>query len=271
MDKILILSWNVSPEIFRLGGFSLRYYSVAFMLAILAAYMVLDRVFRQERVPPGTLDRLLVYMVTGTLLGARLGHCLFYEAAYYKTHPWEIFLPVAFHNGQIEFTGYEGLASHGAAIGMLLAAWRFSIKYRLSLTWILDRLAIIVPLAGSLIRIGNFFNAEIIGVPSTLPWAVIFTRVDAQPRHPAQLYEAFCYALIFCWQRYRYYQAPRPGQLFGSLLLLVFTTRFCIEFVKENQVAFENGHLLNMGQILSLPLVFLGIYFLKFYKVYGER
>jgi prolipoprotein diacylglyceryl transferase len=271
---MLFIKWDVSPEIFRIGGFALRYYSIGFMLAFIGAYTVLLYVFRQEQRSRETLDRLLVYIIAGTLIGARLGHCFFYDFAYYQYHLWEIFLPFTFNAGHFEFTGYQGLASHGAAIGILVAALLFSFRYRVPLIWLLDRLALVVPLAGCFIRIGNFFNSEIIGTPSTLPWAVVFIRVDAQPRHPAQLYEAICYALIFCVLCYVYkQQVPyrKPGRLFGYLLILVFSARFVIEFVKENQVAFEKGQLLNMGQLLSIPLILLGIYFFNFYKKRYER
>jgi prolipoprotein diacylglyceryl transferase len=269
---ILFLHWGISPEIFRIGGFALRYYSLGFMLAFAASYMVLLHVVRREGRPREMLDRLLVYIIAGTLAGARLGHCLFYDWAYYKVHFWEMILPFTFSGGQITFTGYQGLASHGGAIGIVLAAALFSYRYRVPLMWLLDRLALVVPLAGALIRTGNFFNAEIIGKPASLPWAVVFTRVDALPRHPAQLYEALCYVIIFVllWRLYR--EHPAPGQLFGWLLTAVFSARFLIEFVKENQVAFENGRLLNMGQLLSIPMIILGIYFLNFYKrKYGKR
>lgn len=272
---MLFMQWGISPEIFRIGGVALRYYSIGFMLAFVSAYMILSYVFRQEHRSRETLDRLLVYIIAGTLLGARLGHCFFYDFDYYKYHLWEIFLPFTFTNGHFELTGYQGLASHGAAIGILLAALLFSHRYRVPFIWLLDRLAMVIPLAGCFIRIGNFFNSEIIGLPTTLPWAVVFTRVDTLPRHPAQLYEAFCYLIIFCWLFYCYKkQIPffKPGRLFGYLLTGVFTARFIIEFVKENQVAFEKGHLLNMGQLLSIPLILLGIYFLNFYKKnYEER
>ncbi|MGF6849592.1 phosphatidylglycerol:prolipoprotein diacylglycerol transferase [Chitinophaga sp. W3I9] len=263
---MLFLRWGVSPEIFRIGGFALRYYSLGFMLAFVASYMILLYVFRRERQSPEMLNRLLVYIITGTLVGARLGHCLFYDWAYYREHLWEIILPFTFSGGQFTFTGYQGLASHGAAIGIVLASVLFSYRFRVPLMWLLDHLALVVPLAGAFIRTGNFFNSEIIGTPATLPWAVVFTRVDDIPRHPAQLYEALAYLLIFGWLWFLYRNRPEPGKLFGWLLTGVFSARFLIEFVKENQVAFEAGRLLDMGQLLSLPLIVLGIYFLIFYK-----
>ncbi|SEW52597.1 prolipoprotein diacylglyceryl transferase [Chitinophaga arvensicola] len=271
-NMILFLHWGIAPEIFRLGGFGLRYYSIGFLLAFMASYMVLLWVFRREHWSRETLDRLLIYIVAGTLIGARLGHCFFYDWAWYREHLWEIVLPFTFTDGQFVFTGYQGLASHGAAIGIVTAATLFSYRQRVPLIWLLDRLALVVPLAGAFIRTGNFFNSEIIGTPSGLPWAVIFTRVDNIPRHPAQLYEALAYLIIFGLLMRRYRRQPAPGKLFGWLLIGVFSARFGIEFVKENQVAFEKGHLLNMGQLLSLPLIALGIYFLNFYKrKYGDR
>ncbi|MDR6568902.1 UNVERIFIED_ORG: prolipoprotein diacylglyceryl transferase [Chitinophaga ginsengisegetis] len=263
---MLFLHWGVSPEIFRIGGFALRYYSLGFMLAFAGSYMILLYVFRRERQSREMLNRLLVYIIMGTLIGARLGHCLFYDWAYYREHIWEMILPFTFSGGQFAFTGYQGLASHGAAIGIVLASVLFSYRFRVPLMWLLDHLALVVPLAGAFIRTGNFFNSEIIGTPSTLPWAVVFTRVDDIPRHPAQLYEALAYLLIFGWLWFLYRMRPEPGKLFGWLLTTVFSARFLIEFVKENQVAFENGRLLDMGQLLSIPLIVLGIYFLIFYK-----
>lgn len=256
---MMFLYWGISPEIFHIGGFALRYYSVGFMLAFISAYGVLTAVFRRERIAPALLDRLLIYIVAGTLVGARLGHCLFYDFDWYKEHPWEIVLPFRWGADGFHFTGYEGLASHGGAIGILVAAWLFAWRYRMSYTWLLDRLAMVVPLAGCFVRIGNFFNSEIIGIPTKLPWAVVFSRVDQQPRHPAQLYEAFCYLLIFVFLWYCYKRNARPGILLGYLLVLVFSARFLIEFVKEDQSAFEHAWLLNMGQLLSIPMIAAGI------------
>ncbi|WP_211327196.1 prolipoprotein diacylglyceryl transferase [Chitinophaga flava] len=266
---LLFIRWNISPEIFRIDGFALRYYSLAFMLAFLASYRIMAYMLDSEGKSRMILDRLLIYVVAGTIIGARLGHCLFYEFGYYRHHLLEIVLPFRWGSTGIEWTGYQGLASHGGAIGILVATGWFAHRYKLSWIWLLDRLAVVVPLAGGLVRIGNFFNAEIVGLPSQLPWAVIFERVDDIPRHPAQLYEAACYFIIFALLIFLYKKnkaARKPGYLFGLLLILVFSTRFLIEFVKENQEAFENGHLLNMGQLLSLPLIAAGFYFLCFYN-----
>ncbi|MBC9908798.1 prolipoprotein diacylglyceryl transferase [Chitinophaga varians] len=260
--------WDPSPEIFRIGGFALRYYSLAFMIAFVLSYLVMRYVFDREAKNVALLDRLLVYVVVGTIVGARLGHCLFYEWGYFRYHLAEIVLPFRWENGHFSWTGYQGLASHGGAMGILAAVALFARRYRVSLLWLLDRLSIVVPLAGAFVRIGNFFNAEIIGRPSTLPWAVIFVREDHQPRHPAQLYEAFCYMITFGLFIYLYKKnklVQKPGAFFGLFLILVFGARFIIEFLKENQESFENGYLLNMGQLLSLPLIAAGIYFLRYY------
>ncbi|PSL44814.1 prolipoprotein diacylglyceryl transferase [Chitinophaga niastensis] len=272
---MMYLQWDVAPEIFRIGGFALRYYSVAFMLAFSSAYGVLFYVFKGEGRPKEMLDRLLIYIMPGTLVGARLGHCFFYDFAYYKYHLWEMFLPFTMEHHHFEFTGYQGLASHGGAAGILLAAALFCRRYQVPFIWLLDRLSIVVPLAGFFIRTGNFFNSEIIGIPAKLPLAVVFTRIDLIPRHPAQLYEAACYVIIFAVLLYGYKKGiafTKPGYLFGWLLILVFSARFMIEFMKENQVAFENGHPLNMGQLLSLPLIALGMYYITYYKrKYGNK
>ncbi|WP_202183070.1 prolipoprotein diacylglyceryl transferase [Chitinophaga solisilvae] len=272
---LMYLTWNQSPEIFRIGGFALRYYSVAFMLAFLLGYALLTRMLAIEQRPRRIADKLAVSMVLGTIAGARLGHAFFYEPAYFLKHPLELILPVTISHGRLLFTGYQGLASHGGAIGILVAVWLFSRKHRISCIWVLDRLAVIIPLAGALIRIGNFFNSEIIGIPSGLPWAVIFQRTDALPRHPAQLYEAASYLLIYIFLIFLYNShlaEKKPGHLFGAFLVLVFSARLLLEFVKEDQEIFEQGWWLNMGQLLSIPLILCGIYFLIFYgRRYGRK
>ncbi|WP_220101223.1 prolipoprotein diacylglyceryl transferase [Chitinophaga oryzae] len=268
-STMLYLAWDPSPEIFHIGGFALRYYSVAFMAAFIASYMVMRYVFDREGKNRALPDRLLVYVVVGTIVGARLGHCLFYEWDYFRYHLAEIVLPFRWESGYFRWTGYQGLASHGGAIGILTAAALFARRYNVPLVWLLDRLAIVIPLAGAFVRTGNFFNAEIIGKPSHLPWAVIFVQDDLLPRHPAQLYEALCYLFIFGLLIFLYKKnkgIQKPGFIFGLLLILVFGARFLIEFLKENQEIFENGYLLNMGQLLSLPLIAAGIYFMGFYN-----
>lgn len=264
LNFLLSIHWDIKPEIFHIGSFGLRYYTLCFMLAFISSYVLLLRIFKKEGKPQELLDKLTIYVFIGTVLGARLGHCLFYEFDYYKDHLLEMLLPIRNVNGSLTFTGYQGLASHGGAIGIILALLLFCKKTKVNFWWIADRLVIVAALSGAFIRTGNFFNSEIIGTPSTLPWAVVFAQVDAVPRHPAQLYEAIGYLLIFFFL-YRSYQQGKhlqPARLFGYFMVLIFGLRFFMEFFKENQEAFENGMALNMGQILSLPFIALGLYFI---------
>ncbi len=260
---IININWDVNPEIFRLGGFALRYYSLFFALAFLLSYAIMARIFKKENVPGEYLNRLSIFLGVGTILGARLGHTLFYEFSYYKNHLLEIFLPFRIENGKFELTGYQGLASHGAAIGIIIAVVWYCRKYKQSFLWIMDRLVIVVALSAFFIRIGNLFNSEIIGKPSNASWAFVFEREDMVPRHPAQLYEAILYLFIFGILLFLYkgnIQKRRDGFIFGSFLIMLFTVRFLVEFVKENQETFENTLPINMGQILSIPFILIGLY-----------
>jgi phosphatidylglycerol:prolipoprotein diacylglycerol transferase len=253
--QFLFVNWNINPEIFRIGGFALRYYSLMFLAAFYFSYRILSKIYNKENIQVILLNKLFLYVFIGTLVGARLGHTLFYEFGYYKNHLLEIILPFRIQNGKFEFTGYQGLASHGGAIGILLAVALYCKKYKQSFFWVIDRLVIVVALSGFFIRLGNLFNSEIIGKPTDLPWAFVFERVDFIPRHPAQLYEAFFYLVIFCtlWMIYnKRWQQFKKGFLFGVFLILLFSVRFMIEFLKENQESFETRLLINMGQILSL-------------------
>lgn len=263
--NILYINWNVDPEIFRIDGFALRYYSLMFLFAFFFSYLLLYKIYRWENVSLQLLNSLSIYVFLGTLIGARLGHTLFYEFGYYKRHLLEIVLPFRFANGKFELTGYQGLASHGGAIGILTALGMYCKKYKQSFLRVLDRLVIVVALAGFFIRMGNLFNSEIIGKPATVPWAFIFGRIDLLPRHPSQVYEAIAYLLIFfiLWMIYwkKNNQIPK-GFLFGLFLVMVFSARFLIEFSKENQETFENSLPINMGQILSLPFILVGLYFI---------
>jgi len=265
IDTLLAaIHWNIKPEIFHIGGFEVRYYTLCFLLAFVSSYVLMLRIFKREGKPQELLDQLSIYIFLGTLLGARLGHCLFYEFDYYKDHPLEMILPYTYVDGKFTLTGFHGLASHGGAIGILVGIYLFCRKTKTDFLWITDRLVIVIPLAGAFVRIGNFFNSEIIGLPSDLPWAVVFERVDAIPRHPAQLYEAICYVLIFIllWNIYQQKSSLKPGFIFGLFLILLFGARFGLEFVKENQEAFEEGMKYNMGQLLSLPFIAMGVYLL---------
>ena len=252
---LAFIEWSVSPEIFHLGPISVRWYGFLFAMAFVAGYFIMTWVFKKEGRPRTDLEQLSVYMIFGTVIGARLGHCLFYNPEYYLSNPIEIFK-----------VWEGGLASHGAAIGILTALYLFSNKKKnYPMLWTLDRVVIVVALAGTFIRLGNLFNSEIIGRPTDVSWAFIFTAVDDLPRHPAQLYEAIAYFIIFLILLFIYFKGfekNRHGLLFGIFLVLVFTFRFFVEFVKENQSGFEETMVLNMGQILSIPFVIAGIIFI---------
>lgn len=258
------IRWNVEPEIFTIGSFGLRYYALCWLLAFVVSYILMLKIFKKEGKTQELLDQLTVYIFVGTLLGARLGHCLFYDFDYYKDHLLEIFLPFQYVNGTFTLTGFAGLASHGAAVGIITALYLFTRKYKIDFLWIADRLVLVVPIAGAFIRLGNFFNSEIIGKPSNLPWAVVFEKIDNVPRHPGQLYEAIAYIVIFfiLWAIYRKSQKTKPGYLFGLFLALLFGARFILEYFKIDQVDFESGMLFNMGQLLSIPFIAIGLYFM---------
>lgn len=260
---ILYITWNVDPEIFRIGGFALRYYSLMFVFAFYFSYLLLSKIYKKENVSLSLLNKLSVYIFIGTIAGARLGHTLFYEFSYYKNHLLEIILPFSITNGKFQLTGYQGLASHGAAIGITVAVIWYCWKFKQSFLWIMDRLVIVVALSAFFIRIGNLFNSEIIGKPTNVTWAFIFERVDMIPRHPAQLYEAISYVIIFCilWFLYKKkIEKVQQGFLFGCFLMMLFSVRFLVEFAKENQETFENTMVINMGQILSIPFVLIGVF-----------
>ena len=246
------IHWNVDPEIFRIGRFAIRYYGVLWALSFYLGYLIFNQFVKKEGLHEGFLDSLTIYTAIGTIAGARLGHCLFYQPDYYLSHPVDI---LKIWQG--------GLASHGAAVGIIIAIYLFSRKQKVTWLYVMDRLVITVALAGFLIRIGNLMNSEIYGVETNLPWGFIFEQNnEVFPKHPTQLYEALIYLLIFV-MLYLIYQKtnskPRKGLIFGLFLLGVFGARFIIEFVKEPQVDFEKAMSLNMGQLLSIPFVLLGI------------
>lgn len=247
--------WNVSPEIIKLGPISLRWYGLLFASAFVFGYWILLKVYTLEKKPQADLEQLSIYVILGTVIGARLGHCLFYDPIHYLSHPLEI---IKVWEG--------GLASHGAAIGILTAIYLLTKKQKdKTMLWILDRLVIVVALAAVLIRLGNLFNSEIIGTATNVPWAFIFAKVDNVPRHPAQLYEAIFYLISFIILYFVYYKTnkkTKQGFVFGLFLILIFGFRFFIEFIKKEQSSFEKGMILDMGQILSIPFVLGGLYFL---------
>lgn len=251
------INWNVDPEIFRIGSFAVRWYGMLFAASFLFGYIIMLRFFKKENVPVSVLDSLTTYMVIGTIIGARLGHCLFYEPAYYLAHP-----------AQILMVWEGGLASHGAAIGIIITILIFAHYKKLHFLWVMDRLVIVVALSGLLIRSGNLMNSEIFGHITNLPWGFIFLRaaspLNLDPRHPTQIYEGMSYLIIFLflwWYYYRKNGKPAEGMIFGLFMILVFSMRFLIEFVKEPQESFERSMSLNLGQLLSIPLIIAGIIF----------
>ncbi len=263
------IHWNPDPEIINIFGISIRYYGLLFVSGLILSIYVLGWIYKRENIPAENLEKLSIYGMIGILAGARLGHCLFYEPSYYLSHPLEMILPVAFPpEGGIKFTGYQGLASHGGALGLFIALLLYSRKTKHSLIDAIDLIAVVGALGSAFIRLANLMNSEIIGTPTTKPWGFVFERVDAIPRHPAQLYEALSYFLIFAIMMLLYTKKReklKNGFFFGLVLVLIFTARFFIEFIKENQVEFEDRMTFNMGQLLSLPYIIVGVIFI----VYG--
>ncbi|MGE5943309.1 MAG: prolipoprotein diacylglyceryl transferase [Flavobacteriales bacterium] len=258
-----IINWNLDPVIFWItDSFPLKYYGLLFITGLLLAHYVEKRIYIQENIPLEKLEKLFIYIVVGTILGARLGHCFFYEPSYYFQNPIEILLPIKKIGDTYKFTGFQGLASHGGTIGVLIAIGMYCKKYKINFLWVLDRIAIVAPIAAAFIRFGNFMNSEIYGKPTNGHWGVIFQRDDLIPRHPTQFYEAFSYLLIFGILLFIYKKKTiekSNGFILGVFLVLFFSVRFIIEFFKENQVGFENEMAINMGQILSVPFVIVGL------------
>lgn len=255
---ITSIFWNPDEKLIDLGFTAIRYYSLLFMMAFVASYFLMKKQFKKHYLTIETLDKLTIYVFVGTFIGARLGHCLFYDFEYFSQHLLEIILPVRF-SPHFEIIGFRGLASHGGGIGIISSLLLFARKYKVKLWFLLDQIALVVPLAGFFIRMGNLMNSEIIGKPTDVGWAFIFTRVDEIPRHPAQLYEAVCYLSIFLVLYFFVIDKFSLGVNFGLCITLIFIVRFMVEFFKENQVAFEAGLPLNMGQILSIPFILTGI------------
>ena len=279
MYRLLFIHWNPDVVAFTLGPVEIRWYSLCWCIGLLSVYMLMHHLFRQQKLSEEQFEPMFLYCFLGILIGARLGHCLFYEPGYFLssgTHILEMILPMRLlPDGHWHFTGYEGLASHGGTIGLTIALWLYSRRVRLKFLHVLDNVAIVTPICACAIRIGNLMNSEIIGRPTDLPWAFIFQRVDTIPRHPGQLYEAICYAIIFIigWRIYKRSlnntasSTPKvppvgSGLYFGLCIFLIFTSRLFIEFTKADQEVWESGMLLNMGQLLSLPFIIAGAYFI---------
>ena len=262
----LYINWDFDSEIINIFGFPLKYYGLLFASGLLLCMYILKVIYRRENLKDSAHEALFLYGIIGIFAGARLGHCLFYDFDYYSKNILEIFLPIQKTiNGGYKFSGYAGLASHGGTVGLIVSLFLYSKKYEIKYLKILDLIAIVAPLGAAFIRLANLMNSEMIGNPTTLPWAFIFSKIDSVPRHPAQLYEAIAYLFIFGIV-FGIYKTKNitlgNGFLFGLAITLIFTMRILIEFVKINQVEFEEGMLLNMGQLLSLPFIAIGIYFM---------
>ena len=265
MSDLLYVHWNVNPDIFHLGGITVRWYGLLFVSGFILGYYIFRRFFQREGIPADkVIDPLLYTLLIGTLVGARLGHCIFYQPDYYFGSLkgfLEIFQP---------WKG--GLASHGGAVALILAmiwfARKYGRKYNFDTLWLLDHLAIATAFAGAFIRFGNLMNSEIYGDVTTLPWGFIFERVgETQPKHPTQLYEALSYlilgiilVILYNMRLDKIYR----GTFIGLFLVGCFGMRFLIEFIKEPQVEFEVNMALDMGQILSIPFILIGIGFLVY-------
>ena len=257
--------WDPSDTALSLGPVAIHWYSLCWLIGLALAYLIVQRLYKEQKVKEGLFDPLFIYCFIGILAGARLGHCLFYQPDYFLTSPThfiEIFLPVDITPDGWHFTGYRGLASHGGTLGLMLALWLYVRRTKMNVWQVLDNIAIATPATACFIRLGNLMNSEIIGKVTDVPWAFIFERVDQMPRHPGQLYEAIVYAVLFFigWAIYR--RCPQrvgTGFFFGLCLTYIFTARFFIEYTKEVQEAFEASLPLDMGQILSIPFVVLGI------------
>ena len=274
----LFVTWNPDIVAFSLGAFAVRWYSLFWCLGLLGVYLLMHRLFRQQKLGEEQFEPMFMYCFLGILIGARLGHCLFYEPGYYLSHPMEMLLPIRNVPGEgWTFTGYEGLASHGGTLGLMIALWLYAKRVKLNIMRVLDNVAIVTPICACAIRLGNLMNSEIIGRPTDVPWAFIFERVDMLPRHPGQLYEAICYAIFFFVGWFFYRTKPQrvgTGFFFGLCLFMIFLSRIFVEYTKENQEAFEEGMFLNMGQLLSIPFVLLGLYCMfggKYCRALGEK
>ncbi|POY35876.1 prolipoprotein diacylglyceryl transferase [Solitalea longa] len=260
------IHWNIDPEIINIFGVSIRYYGLLFTGGLILCFFILKGIFSNENIPLTHLEKLSTYGIIGIFVGMRLGHCFFYEPSYYFSHPLEIILPIQpTADGGYKFSGFQGLASHGGTLGLIIALVIYAKKTKESIIKTVDLIAVVAPLGACFIRLANFMNSEIIGYPTTVPWAFVFERVDNLPRHPAQLYEAISYLLILGLMFYLYKtkrETLQNGFFFGLVITLIFIARFLIEFVKERQVSFEDKMQFDMGQLLSIPFIIVGLSFI---------
>lgn len=309
MNYTLFINWNPDLIAMQLGPMQIRWYSLCWLIGLMLAYFVVKKLYEDDKIPYEKFEPLFLYCFLGILLGARLGHCIFYQPDYFLTSTvglFEMFVPVklmlpgvieSLSSGNWHFIGYEGLASHGGTLGLILALIIYHRTKKVPMLKLFDFISIATPITACFIRLGNLMNSEIIGKPTDMPWAFIFERVDMQPRHPGQLYEAIAYAILFIIMMVIYRRntkvssssaagkvrtdfstsnslpnkeggegrgrlTPGTGFYFGLCLFYIFTFRILIELTKENQEAFEDGMFLNMGQILSIPFILIGGYFM---------
>lgn len=261
----LAVVWDIDPVMLDIFGFEIRYYSLSWMAAFMSCIFVMNKMLKKENISTKITDSMFMYTFIATVVGARVGHCIFYEGAYYLHNPLEIL-----------YLWQGGLASHGAALGLLLGIYMFSKKHNFKYIWSLDRITTVIPIGGAFIRLGNFFNSEIYGTQTDLPWGVLFVkRGETLAMHPTQLYEFFMYMAIFALLTYLFFVkdlgTKRPGALFGIFLITLFGGRFFVEMIKNVQETFEESMVINMGQILSLPFVVFGIVILYFaYRKSGK-
>ncbi len=271
INQLLYITWNPDEIAFRIGSFGFRWYSLCWLIGLILAYYIVKKLYKDQKIKDEYFDPLFIYCFLGILIGARLGHCLFYEPDYFLSsfnHVIEMFLPIhQMADGSWKFTGYEGLASHGGTLGLMIALYLYYKRTHVSLWRVLDNIAIATPFTACFIRLGNLMNSEIIGKVTDLPWGFYFLQAGpnlaTQPRHPGQLYEAIAYFIFFFIGWYIYKKRSEwvgSGFFFGLCLTLIFTARFFIEFTKINQVDFENSLPLDMGQLLSIPFVILGLW-----------
>ena len=273
IDTLNFIHWNVNPEIFHLGPLSVRWYGLLFASGFLLGYYIVEQMFKWEDEDSKWLDSLFFYLIIATVVGSRLGHVFFYGWDYYSQNLGEIFM-----------VWHGGLASHGGALGVIIAMYLHSkFVTKRSVLWTLDRVVVPIALVAALIRTGNLMNSEIYGIETTLPWGIIFEQNgEIIAKHPTQIYEALAYLLVFAVLMFLYWKTNsrnKPGLLLGTFFILMFIARFLIEFIKEDQEAFEAGMAINMGQWLSIPFILFGIYLVvraiqkpeKIYKKFANK
>jgi phosphatidylglycerol:prolipoprotein diacylglycerol transferase len=277
VDILNYIIWDPNRTAFSLFGFGVRWYSLCWCIGLLLGYLIVQRLYKEQKIDDKLFDPLFFYVFFGILIGMRLGHCLFYEPGYFLAHPLEIVLPFRITNSGWHYVGYEGLASHGGTIGVFVALWLYARKTKLNIMRVLDDLCIGTPIVACFIRLGNLMNSEIVGKITNVPWAFIFTRVGPEPRHAGQLYEAIAYFIIgvAIWLIYRKHrERVGTGFYFGFCITTIFAFRFFVEFFKDVQEPWEAAMPLNMGQLLSIPFVAVGLYCMlggKWCRRWGEN